>query len=96
MQFTATKNLNKTEDKHPDYRLYQKDAAGEMITEEYTKKDGTKGEGWKSYGALWINKGDDGKVKSMAISIDDDTSAKPVAAVAAPTAAEAAVDLDEF
>ena len=93
MSFTATKNLNKTEDKHPDYRLYQKDAAGEMIKEEYTKKDGTKGEGWKSFGALWINKGEDGKVSSMTIKLDDDTSAKTVAA---PTAAEAVVDLDEF
>lgn len=70
MQYIATKNQNKKEDKHPDFRLYMKDAEGNVIQEEYTKKDGTKAMAWKSFGAMWF-KIEDGKIKSASISIDD-------------------------
>lgn len=70
MQYIATKNQNKKADNHPDFRLYMKDANGEIIQEEYTKQDGTKGKAWKSFGAMWF-KIENGKIKSASISIDD-------------------------
>lgn len=70
MQYTATKNKYKEKDNQPDYRLYTKDQNGEIITENYTKKDGTPGVRWKSFGALWVNRKEDNTV-TMSISIEE-------------------------
>lgn len=69
MKLFATKNQNKKEDKHPDFRLYYKDEQGNVIEEEYDKKDGTKGKAWKTFGAMWHNV-ENGKIKSSFIDID--------------------------
>lgn len=77
MNYIATKNQNKKEDKHPDFRLYKKDAEGNVITEKYTNKDGEEKEVWKAFGAMWF-KVEDGKIKSASISIDDVTPQETV------------------
>lgn len=69
MKFIATKNQNKKEDKHPDFRIYVKKDDGNVIEEEYTKSDGTKGIGWKPFGAMWHNV-ENGKIKSSMIDLD--------------------------
>ena len=75
MQYIATKNQNKKEDKHPDFRIYKRDSGGEIIKEEYEKKDGTTGTGWKPFGAIWC-KIENNKIKSMSINIDDENGAE--------------------
>ena len=72
MKFLATKNVlpeNVVKDKQPDFNIYLKDENGNVIQEEYTKKDGTTGIGWKKFGAIW-HKVEDGKIKSSSIEID--------------------------
>jgi len=70
MKFIATKNKNKKEAKHPDFRLYLKDGEN-VIEESYEKNDGTIGTTWKSFGAMWF-KIENGKIKSAMIDIDTD------------------------
>lgn len=69
MKFIATKNQNKQSDNQPDFNIYLKDQNNEVIQEEYTKKDGTIGTGWKKFGAIW-HKVEEGKIKSSSIDID--------------------------
>ena len=60
MKFLATKNVlpeNVVKDKQPDFNIYLKDKNGNVIQEEYTKKDGTTGVGWKKFGAIWHKAG---------------------------------------
>jgi len=74
MEYIAMKNNHKKEDKHPDYRLHRKDDGGEMIQEEYTNRDGEKKMAWKSFGAIWINRDEEGNVKSLYVQTDDGKS----------------------
>jgi len=76
MNYIATKNQNKKEDKHPDFRLYKRDSEGNVITEKYTKADGTEGDAWKAFGAMWF-KIEGGKIKSASISIDEEDIPAP-------------------
>ena len=72
MKFLATKNVlpvGTIKDKQPDFNIYLKDADNNVIQEEYTKKDGTTGIGWKKFGAIW-HKVEDGKIKSSSIELD--------------------------
>jgi len=69
MKFLATKNTQKNAENQPDFNIYFKNEDGNIIEEEYTKKDGTKGTGWKKFGAIW-HKVEDGKIKSSSIEID--------------------------
>lgn len=71
MKLIATKNQNKKEDKHPDFRIYVKNEEGNVIEEEYKKSDGTTGIGWKPFGAMWHNV-ENGKIKSSMIDLDLD------------------------
>jgi len=96
MQYIATKNQNKKEDKHPDFRIYKKDSEGNVITEKYTNKDGVEKDVWKSFGAMWF-KVENGKIKSASISIDDnhqETSKNPVQAKNEPQTED--VDPDDI
>lgn len=69
MKFLATKNTQKNAENQPDFNIYFKNEDGNIIEEEYTKKDGTKGTGWKKFGAIW-HKVEDGKIKSSSIDFD--------------------------
>ena len=72
MKLFATKNVlqeNVVKDKQPDFNIYIRNEEKNIIEEEYTKKDGTKGIGWKKFGAIWHNV-EGGKIKSSSIEID--------------------------
>jgi len=71
MKLIATKNNYKEKENQPDFKLYKKDGEGNVIKESYTKKDGSQGERWKSFGAMWF-KIEEGKIKSASISIDEE------------------------
>ena len=71
MKLIAFANDYKQKDTQPDFTLNLKDASGEIVKENYTKKDGTQGVGSAKVGALWVSKTSAGK---QYMNIDLDTA----------------------
>lgn len=74
MKYFATKNKNKTNEKHPDFIIYMKDADNQVIQEEYVNSNNETVNGWKKYGAMWF-KLENNKITSISIDMKDESVA---------------------
>lgn len=71
MKLFATKNDNKKEDKHPDFRVFIRDNEGDIIEESYETQNGEVKRRWMEVGAIW-HKVENGKIKNSTIILNDD------------------------
>jgi len=69
-QYLAFKNDQKEAENQPDFRVYKKDANGDIIKKTIEWK-GEQKEVWADIGAVWC-KIENGALKSMSIKIDDE------------------------